>query len=84
MAPLLQYHMVPMVLRVADLQNGQTLPTLLSGQNLNVTVPPAATAESLGIQSFSFVTINGEEGSALIVNEDIKAGKVTHTQFKAS
>ena len=83
-APLLQYLMVPTAIKVAALQNSEILPTLLSGQNLRMYIPPLATAQSLGIQDFNFVTVNGEEGSALIINQDIQAGQVIEQWYTLS
>lgn len=79
-APILQYHLVAGPLKVDDLQNGDVLPSLLSGQNLTVSLPPTTTAQSLGIQSFRFVILHGIEGDALIINQDIPAGQVSDDQ----
>lgn len=75
--PLLKYHMIPGAVSVADLQNGQTLETMLDDLTVNVTLPPTALPRTLGIEDFNFVTIHGAANNALIVTQDLQAGQVS-------
>ena len=75
--PLLQYHLIPGALSVADLHDGQSLETMLADLPLNVTLPPSNLPRTLGIESFNFVTIHGAANDALIVTQDLQAGQVS-------
>lgn len=64
--PILEYHMVPAIIPVAEMVSGEELPTMFVGQNLTLSYP----------EDDSFFTVSAEDSTASITHGDIAAGQV--------
>ena len=67
LTPIMEYHLVPAVIPVAAMTNGEEVPTFFLAQNLTLASP---------LTSNSLFTVNAAESTADIIEADIAAGQV--------
>ncbi len=69
---IIEYHMVPAIITVAEMTNDEQLSTFFVGQNLTLASPAS---------SDSFFTVVAEDSTADIIKADIAAGQVSRALF---